>query len=226
MSLEKYKTASITPSRILKLFYIIGELRGADHPTLTSVKNSPYQHLHSVKHFKEFLTDNYLTLTENGIYELSGKGSKELDNSTKYKKVTKQYWTRHLKKSHRLSWGEHRQLLCRTLLPIMFSANYYLTFYPSLSYHGLQPDACIVFKYPRGYQLKFLEVETEDHGEKYLFKKRDGYISAAQDLKTWSSWWKRHHADLGLPYCSQEQFCFSVLCKGTNVFEQNGWEWI
>jgi len=108
----------------------------------------------------------------------------------------------------------------------MFRDDYHKIFYTRFDKHHLEPDACLINKYPEGYSIKFIEIERTDKGPQYLLDKRDKYISLGSDIQTWESWWHRWHKDLDLPYCTKEEFCFSVLCKGKKTFEWEGWEWV
>ena len=217
--LTKITNSQQTPARTLELLRIIGDLKIVNFPLLKTVKNPTLNRVGTKKFLTALLTENLLELTDKGNYRLSVK-SFELLKKNKIR-------TEHMVEKPPDSDADHAWAVRRFLLPIMFWDTYHCVGYKRLSDHGLEPDAILFFYCPKdGYQIVFVEVEETDKGSQYLIEKRDKYISLGSDFSTWDAWWRKWHGHFGLPFCRQEEFKFSVWCRGTQTFEMEGWEWV
>lgn len=215
--LDKYLRPGVTKPRILKLLTVIGELKSVHFSSLKTVKNSVTDKVATKKLIDSFLTDSLLELTEFDNLKLTVK-SLDLLRSHKIN-------VKHIIKDPIDGNSEHRTAIIEFLLPIMFEDNYHAVGYGDLYFHELTPDAILILKHPEGYQIKFIEVEHTNKGIPYLLQKRDKYIALGEDINTWDGWWRKKAEKFGLPFCTKEEFKFSVLCKGNKTFEWEGWEW-
>ena len=87
---------------------------------------------------------------------------------------------------------------------------FHTVFYPH--FKGLRPDACIVCTRPTGYKIEFIECEYSDKPEDYFDDKKRRYGELGKDYNTYALWWKTWCNRLKLPFCSVEQFSFTVKC--------------
>jgi hypothetical protein len=217
---RKYRiNSNISKARLFKLLTVIGELKTVPFSLLKSVTNATTKLAFTNPLINALVTDKVLEVTENGNIKRS------VNYAELFKYHNEPY--RHIVVDPYDSIEPHPVELKAFLYPMMFQKDYHKIFYPSFKEkHGLEPDACLILKTDTGYQIKFVEVERTDKVKNYLLDKRDKYISLGSDLQIWASWWKSWHKDLELPYCTKEDFCFKVLCKGKKTFDWEGWEWI
>jgi len=210
--------AGTTEPKILQLLTIIGELKTPSPLLLQSVKNPITKKVCTAPMFNRLVTEKVVSVTDTGQLTFAVKAFEIL------KYYNRPY--KHIIKDPDRSESPHTSEIQSFLYPIMFSDGYHATIYPKLDKHELRPDACLVFSYPEGQKIQFVEVEHTDKHAGYLVDKYKKYSSFGQDVTAWDSWWKRWADSLGLPYCTKEEFKFSVLCKGNKTFEWEGWEWI
>ena len=216
---EKYRRKTgITKPRFFKLLTVIGELKTVPFSLFETVNHPTVKKVFTQPMIDSLVTDSVLEMTESGNLKLAGKALELF----KYYNLPYKHFVRNPYDSNE----PHQVELKAFLYPLMFAADYHKVFYPSFKdKHHLEPDAGLILKNDIGYQIKFIEIERTEKGKDYLLDKRAKYVSLGADIYTWESKWKSMHKDLELPYCTKEQFCFSVLCKGKKSFEWEGWEW-
>ena len=97
--------------------------------------------------------------------------------------------------------------------------NYYALLYPQFPKENpyIIPDALLVLKEERRYQLNFLEIEAEKpNWEAHLQTKYDGYKRLAKDMAMYN-YWKAYSGYLKLPCPSVEEFKFRVIIIGSII---------
>ena len=95
--------------------------------------------------------------------------------------------------------------------------NYYALLYPQFPKENpyIIPDALLVLKEERRYQLNFLEIEAEKpNWEAHLQTKYDGYKRLAKDMAVYN-YWKVYSGYLKLPCPPVEKFMFRVMIIGS-----------
>jgi hypothetical protein len=159
----------------------------------------------------KWLTDNgYLTF--NKVYSITEQTHKILKDQSYYTLV----------KIPVNNFTAHSLLITDFLLKEFKRQDFYTALFPHFSF--LIPDALIIYKKENAYKLVFLEIEEEKpNWHDYLNQKRDKYQILAKDKSIYEKWWKTYSDRLGLKYCTEEQFCFSVLCVGNIKKEWEGW---
>lgn len=108
--------------------------------------------------------------------------------------------------------------------------DFYALFYPEFrktprdDQPFLVPDAALVLKRENKARLIFLEVERKkSNWQAHLEGKRQKYEVLAQDIMTWSEWWRSWCELLKLRVCPAEEFGFSVWCIGEPKYGWEGW---
>jgi hypothetical protein len=94
--------------------------------------------------------------------------------------------------------------------------NYYALLYPQFPKEKpyIIPDALLVLKEERRYQLNFLEIEAEKPDwDRYLQTKYDGYKRLAKDIAVYN-YWKAYSGYLKLPCPPADEFKFRVIVIG------------
>ncbi len=95
--------------------------------------------------------------------------------------------------------------------------NYFALLYPQFPGEDpyIIPDALLVLKEERRYQLNFLEIEAEKpNWEAHLQTKYDGYKRLAKDMAVYY-YWKVYSGYLKLPCTPVEEFKFRVMIIGS-----------
>lgn len=95
--------------------------------------------------------------------------------------------------------------------------NFFALLYPQFPKENpyLIPDALLVLKEERRYQLNFLEIEAEKpNWEAHLQTKYEGYKRLSKDMQVYN-YWKMYSRYLGLPSPSVEEFKFRVMIIGS-----------
>ncbi len=95
--------------------------------------------------------------------------------------------------------------------------NYYAILYPQFPQENpyIIPDALLVLKEERRYQLNFLEIETEKpNWEFHLQTKNDGYKRLAKDIAVYN-YWKVYSGYLKLSCPPVDEFQFQVVIIGS-----------
>lgn len=96
-------------------------------------------------------------------------------------------------------------------------ASYYALLYPQFPQETpyIIPDALLILKEDRRYQLNFLEIEAEKpNWEFHLQTKYDGYKRLAKDIAVYN-YWKVYSGYLGLRCPPVEEFKFRVMIIGS-----------
>lgn len=96
-------------------------------------------------------------------------------------------------------------------------ANYHALLYPQFPTEKpyIIPDALLVLKEERRYQLNFLEIEAEKpNWDYYLQTKYDSYKRLAKDIQVYN-YWKTYSGYLKLPCPPIEEFKFRVIIIGS-----------
>ena len=95
--------------------------------------------------------------------------------------------------------------------------NYYALLYPQFPNENpyIIPDALLVLKEERRYQLNFIEIEAKKpNWEAHLQTKYDGYKRLAKDMAVYN-YWKAYSGYLKLPCPSVDKFKFRVMIIGS-----------
>ncbi len=95
--------------------------------------------------------------------------------------------------------------------------NYFALLYPQFPKEApyIIPDALLILKEERRYQLNFLEIEAEKpNWEAHLQTKYDGYKRLANDMAVYN-YWKVYSRYLKLPCPPVEKFMFRVMIIGS-----------
>lgn len=95
--------------------------------------------------------------------------------------------------------------------------NYYALLFPQFPKEApyIIPDALLILKEERRYQLNFLEIEAEKpNWESHLQTKYDGYKRLAKDIQAYY-YWKVYSGYLKLPCPLVEEFKFRVMIIGS-----------
>lgn len=120
------------------------------------------------------------------------------------------YNTKIIHKTLEAEAPQHELDISNALLQIYKEEHFFTNFYPHFG--DLIPDACLVYRRDQGeYRIVFLEVENKKFDwENYIKKKYQKYQELGTQQEVYTKWWKRWSGLLGLPYCEQDKFCFSV----------------
>ncbi|MDP2930187.1 MAG: hypothetical protein Q8N56_01075 [bacterium] len=95
--------------------------------------------------------------------------------------------------------------------------NYYTLLFPQFPKEApyIIPDALLILKEERRYQLNFLEIEAEKPNlERHLQTKYEGYKRLAKDIQAYY-YWKVYSGYLKLPCPPVEEFKFRVMIIGS-----------
>lgn len=167
----------------------------------------------------------YLNLTEEGVITVT---SKALD-------FLKTYSTKNIDiiKLPRGQGKKESLTRAEVFLRIIKEHKPYALFYPEFKKNPkdtksfLVPDGAVVLKKENQAKLVFLEVESEKpNWQDHLEGKKYKYELLAQDVRTWSNWWRHWCKRLHLRHCSVEEFGFTVWCFGEWMADWEGWEFI
>jgi len=104
--------------------------------------------------------------------------------------------------------GAHDLQVAAKVLQEYYTPDFYHALYPDFSY--IRPDCLFIHRRPGEYRLTFLEVEISPKTDEYLGNKRRNYERLSQDYELWNGWWREQSKHLRLPFCTIDQFCFSV----------------
>lgn len=211
------KGASFT--QLFRLFHALALVRYATKDQLNSVNSK----IATKKKLTLLVDMGYLFLTNTGAYFTAPKTLELLKE--------RGFNTKILQKKLTGEGAEHQLQITSVILGRMKFTDFYSVFYPTFKQppdydkEYLRPDACLIRKNESAYKITFLEVENPKvNWTAYLADKKEKYDKVAQDYNTYDKWWRYHSDQLNLPFCREEDFCFSVLCVGGFRAEWEGWE--
>jgi hypothetical protein len=170
-------------------------VRYASLPLLQSVRKPYRQHIYTKSSFQK-LSELEIVKNRNGLFSVGPKGWSLLDLPDHYQKRC------------RGEGGEHDLAVSKFLINLTDNNEFYTVFYPHCG--ELHPDACIVYRKDNAYRIEFLEVEVSPKEKEYLPEKMRKYDRLAKDYQTYATWWQNWAKKLKLPYCTADEFKFTV----------------
>ncbi len=221
--LQEFFTEAANKQRLLQCFWTIAQVRYITFKQLKTVKKPWAQHIATRPRLKHLSDLGYLEPTPRGAYTITPKAFDFLDRNG--------YNTSYLQKRTRGQGNDHDLKITDYILSLQEDPNFFTVFYPVFnkppnydSEKLLEPDACIIYQRQDAYKIVFLEVETEKAGwEQHLLDKQIKYQQLAHDHNTYERWWAFQAKKIGLPICTPQNFCFSILCLGSRNYDWPGW---
>ena len=206
--------AGSTWVKLFNFIYAIASLRYSTQKQLNKVSSQ----FGTPKKLEKLRKRDYLTAIRNSDVYVITKKTRQLLKDEGYKTDILQADFNGINLNHQLK-------ITDCLVSLIREDDHYALFYPNFTY--LIPDFCLIKKRDDAYKIIFGEVEEEKpNWTDYLNEKREKYNRLAKDRDIYLKWWKVYCEKLGLPYCTEEQFCFSVLVKGNIKKDWEGWNWI
>ena len=209
-----------TWAKLFEFFYILAQVRYATKDQLNKVDGK----FGTSKKLERLKARDYLSVKSPGVYIITEKTRQIISLEGYNTSILQSRFTGDVLK--------HELIITDCLINLRADDNFYRVFYPifreppDYKKEYLRPDGCLVWKNKENqYKLQFFEVEQDKpNWSAHLKGKKRKYETIAGDLNTWDKWWRYNSEQLQLPFCKQEDFCFSILCFSKLQFEWEGWE--
>jgi hypothetical protein len=202
MTLDDYLTPSRTRPRLIEALRTVAIVRYATLPQLQTVRKPYRQHIYTKQSLDQLLQRGIVS-DAGGAFRVGPNGWKLLDLPDHYQKRC------------RGQGSEHDLAVTDILLGLTAQEDFFTVFYPHFG--DLRPDACVIYRKENAYRIEFLEVEVSPKEKEYLPEKMKKYERLAKDYQTYATWWARWAPKLNLPYCTAEQFKFTVRVENGMV---------
>lgn len=207
--MDNYFTPSRTKPRLIEALTVIATCRYITQEQLKSINRPWTIHIATKQSLKKLTEIGFLACNEAEAYFCLQPSFDFLEQNG----VSTAHFTKRL---HAVQ-AVHNLHITDELLKIMKDEAFFTVFYPVFTQPPaydkdyLIPDACIVYKSLLGYKLEFIEVENpKGNWGDYIDDKLRKYQIIAKDYNTWDRWFRKWSARLELPFCSVNDFCFSV----------------